>query len=207
MNNSHRNMPIDFGELHGAILRQIANSKKLTLIDKRAFQILVSIAFTRADSNKTFAQGIDVSQWNSIMENSETALQFKENAAAHFVENLCTKKFGFGYKYQILSLMQKLALIAIVDFGVWKVINSKRKSGSILLGIAEFFFSKKRFREVFEPIVADMRDEEAQALSEGRHWKAKWVRWHGRYCFLKAMGFGSMVWFAAFILGKLLKIN
>lgn len=46
---------------------------------------------------------------------------------------------------------------------------------------SEFVFSKKAFRQVFGPVLADMQFEYFEALAERALWKARWVQVRG-YC-------------------------
>lgn len=56
-----------------------------------------------------------------------------------------------------------------------------------------FFYSRKTMERVFQPMLADMRDEYYAALAEGRIWKARWVRCAYYWAFLKSIGLHSLV--------------
>ena len=60
--------------------------------------------------------------------------------------------------------------------------------GSWLLGIADFFCSKRTLEKVLKPIVADMRHEHHEALLVGRTFKAEWMRAKYAVSFFWAIG-------------------
>ncbi len=68
-----------------------------------------------------------------------------------------------------------------------------RVPGSRLHMIARFFYSRKTVERVFEPLLADMREEYQIALAEKRVWKARWVRISYYWAFAKAIGLQSLV--------------
>ena len=68
-----------------------------------------------------------------------------------------------------------------------------RPPGASLLRFAEFFYSPKAFKEVLEPTIVDLQAEYAEALSQGRGWKAGWVRLRGYWSFVNAAGLLSAV--------------
>lgn len=71
--------------------------------------------------------------------------------------------------------------IVAVLFAMHKNVNRlSRPPGSFLLSVSDFFCSKKTREEVAEQVIADMRIEYNEALSERRTIKARWIRL--RYC-------------------------
>ncbi len=60
--------------------------------------------------------------------------------------------------------------------------------GSLLLRIVKFFFAPATVEFVFNPLVADWRDEYCAALNDKRPWKARWIGVRYRFSFLMAMG-------------------
>jgi hypothetical protein len=68
-----------------------------------------------------------------------------------------------------------------------------RPPGAKLLQLAEFLYSRKTFKDVLEPTILDLQDEHAEALSQGRQWKASWVRVRGTWSFFNAAGLFAVV--------------
>lgn len=60
--------------------------------------------------------------------------------------------------------------------------------GGRLLAVVEYLYSPKTVEEVFEQIVADWRTEYFDALKEGKHGKAAWVKARYVFRFIMAMG-------------------
>lgn len=60
--------------------------------------------------------------------------------------------------------------------------------GARLLWLADFLYSRKSLDNMLAPAVDDMRYEYFAALSEGRSFKAKWVRVRGTWDFLRTAG-------------------
>jgi len=58
--------------------------------------------------------------------------------------------------------------------------------GAKLLWMADFLYSRKSLEEVLKPTMDDMRVEYFDALSQGRTWKARWVRARGTWAFFSA---------------------
>jgi hypothetical protein len=58
--------------------------------------------------------------------------------------------------------------------------------GSTLLNVADFLVSRRSMDEVFLPTIQDMREEYFEALSQGRHRKAAWIRVRGTWAVLSA---------------------
>lgn len=50
-----------------------------------------------------------------------------------------------------------------------------RPPGHFARTVLAFVFSKKAFESVFSQAIIDMREEHAEALAEGDHWKARWI--------------------------------
>ena len=48
--------------------------------------------------------------------------------------------------------------------------------GSTIIQIADFLYSRKTRERVFDPLIADMRDEIFAGWSQGRFRKAQWIR-------------------------------
>ena len=79
--------------------------------------------------------------------------------------------------------------------------------GISMLAVAEFVFSKKQNEKVFVPIIADMREEYFEALSQSRIWKARWVRIRGTYSFFAAMGLDRAFAFVSFFVKAWKSVN
>lgn len=58
-----------------------------------------------------------------------------------------------------------------------------RCPGKTARDISEFLFSKKTFKGVFEPLLADQASEWSEAIADHRIWKARWVRVRYAYTF------------------------
>lgn len=58
---------------------------------------------------------------------------------------------------------------------------------SFLLKLANFFFSSKNVKEIFEPIISDWQEEYFEALFKKEIWKARWISIRYYYVFLVAM--------------------
>jgi hypothetical protein len=56
--------------------------------------------------------------------------------------------------------------------------------GYLLLKITEFLFSKKTQADIFDQLIADMREEYFEALNVRRRRKAQWVRIRGTLTFM-----------------------
>jgi hypothetical protein len=83
----------------------------------------------------------------------------------------------------------------IVSLGLWSkfIMPDSLKTfqlppGQKLYELADFLFSKQTNERVFFPVVADMREEYFEALSQNRIWKARWVHVRGTWSFVAAMG-------------------
>lgn len=48
--------------------------------------------------------------------------------------------------------------------------------GSTFLNFANFLYSKKTYKKIFEPIISDMREEYFEALQDNRKWKARYIK-------------------------------
>lgn len=59
--------------------------------------------------------------------------------------------------------------------------------GRLLRRFAEFVFTKKTMREVFEPTLVDFEMEYLEALQDGNVWKIRWVRIRGYWSFWSAV--------------------
>jgi hypothetical protein len=72
-------------------------------------------------------------------------------------------------------------------------IRISKAPGHRLAAIAEFFYSAKTWRTVFEPLLTDMNHEYFVALAAGRRGKAWWI--HKRYviAFWQAVGLNAVV--------------
>lgn len=71
----------------------------------------------------------------------------------------------------------------------------RRAPGSILLQIADFFYSPKTVESVFRPIVNDWRIEYFEALQDGRTMKAHWISARYSYHFIIRMGMNTFMSF------------
>lgn len=60
--------------------------------------------------------------------------------------------------------------------------------GMGLHAVSDFLFSKKTMERIVLPLIADLQDEHAEALSEGRSWKARWVRVRYLLAYINALG-------------------
>lgn len=91
-----------------------------------------------------------------------------------------------------------LAAVVILGFVAaslsldWKADEPKirgrlaKPPGGLLLGMAEFFYSKGTFERIFQPTISDMREEYFEALSADRRWKARLVVLRGYLAYLSA---------------------
>ncbi len=61
-----------------------------------------------------------------------------------------------------------------------------RPPGFKLQAFADFFFSRKTYEIVLEPVLRDLQDEHIEALAEDQLWKARWVRIRGTWSFWAA---------------------
>ena len=57
--------------------------------------------------------------------------------------------------------------------------NNQPPPGQRALSQAEFLYSKKTYQEVFVQLIIDVREEHAEALVQGRQWRARWIRTRG----------------------------
>jgi hypothetical protein len=79
--------------------------------------------------------------------------------------------------------------------------------GSKILMFSEFIYRKKFYEEVCLAIVSDMREEYFEALSQNRHWKARWVRIRGTWSFFAAMGLDRAFAFVSFFVKAWKSVN
>lgn len=63
----------------------------------------------------------------------------------------------------------------------------QRPPGARLRIVSEFFFSRRTYKEVFEPTIRDLFDEYCEALTDNRPWKARWVQIRGYWSFWSAV--------------------
>jgi hypothetical protein len=58
-----------------------------------------------------------------------------------------------------------------------------RPPGARLHEWASFLYSNKTRERVFDPMLADMREEYFEALAKGRKWKARWevLKYYGQF--------------------------
>jgi hypothetical protein len=80
-------------------------------------------------------------------------------------------------------------------------------AGNGLLAFAEFFFNRKKYQEIFIPIVADMREEYFEAMAQNRIGKARWVRVRGTYSFFAAIGLDRAFAFVSFFIKAWKSVN
>lgn len=64
---------------------------------------------------------------------------------------------------------------------------------------ARFVYPKKTYERVFMPLIADVQAEYIEALDQGQHGKAQWIRWRGRAAFWTAVVARVPVAFAAWV--------
>jgi hypothetical protein len=64
---------------------------------------------------------------------------------------------------------------------------------------ARFVYSKKTYERVFVPLIADVQSEYIEALDQGQHGKAQWIRWRGRVAFWTAVFARVPVAFTAWV--------
>jgi hypothetical protein len=188
-------------KLKESTLRKILDNKELSVLAKAIVGVGMGFAFNLERLKVSLGE----EKWKKFEEKSINSPSFIDSVAADISVELIKS-------YQRTSIWQK-AVISLISLTIILIslcrdslsANRHKESGKLFLKLAEFIYSKKRYKEVFEPIVSDMREEEAEARSQNRFLKAHWIKWHGRYSFLKAMGFGSIVWWVALVIGKWFK--
>ena len=88
--------------------------------------------------------------------------------------------------------------------------ESKRLSGvpgNYFVQAIQFLVCKKRYEEMYLPIILDMREEYFEALSQNRIWKARWVRVRGTWSFFAAMGLDRALAFVPFFVKVWKSVN
>lgn len=65
--------------------------------------------------------------------------------------------------------------------------------GSRLHDLAGFFYSRKTMARVFDPMLADMREEYFETLANGRKWRARWVLLSYYWAFAKVLPIHALV--------------
>lgn len=72
--------------------------------------------------------------------------------------------------------------------GIGTVTPKRRAPGSWMLAFARFFCTKKDYEHIIGQMIADMRQEHAEALGEGRRLRAAWLRVLYVWRFLNGVG-------------------
>jgi hypothetical protein len=83
------------------------------------------------------------------------------------------KKFITGYSYIVAVAVGIVTYILALNTLSAKI---SRPPGARLWAIAEFFCTRKTYRNTFEPLLCDLRIEYHDALIANRKWKARWTR-------------------------------
>lgn len=65
-----------------------------------------------------------------------------------------------------------------------------------LRAFSDFVFSKRTMERIVLPLLADLQEEHAEALSHGRDWKARWVRVRYFFHYLNTLGFKRLLTWA-----------
>jgi len=91
-----------------------------------------------------------------------------------------------------------VAILVVLMVAIWATIQSQKQNsagqrlslppGALLNYLADFFCAPKTMERVVGPIISDMQKEYCEALSGGRHMKARWIRLRGYCSFWKALG-------------------
>ena len=90
----------------------------------------------------------------------------------------------------------KLLYIVNSIRNIYQLRRIKKPPGNFLNCAAEFLFSKKNYKHIFQPLISDMREEYYEALAEGRTLKAKWINasyWCTFFITIVLHGFSSVL--------------
>jgi hypothetical protein len=91
---------------------------------------------------------------------------------------------------QAVEMSQKLAGLIATKYSPQRFIRHselRNVPGTQLQRLAKFFFSKRVYQLILEPILRDLLDEYCDALSRGEYGKALWVRVRGYWSFWSAV--------------------
>lgn len=111
-------------------------------------------------------------------DNPRLAQEFR-NLVAHGVPPTSLVKEATGHG-------EARSLVSGVGAEIRRV-RLSRPVGFRIRSIAEFLFSKKTFKGVFEPILEDLRFEYHEALATERRWRARWLRAIYGWSFVQAV--------------------
>jgi len=100
----------------------------------------------------------------------------------------------FG-RFLVTSVIPRTQIKQAVEWAEITSARIKKPPGSLLLGITDFFFSKKTVALTFKPLIADWQAEYFEALEEKRYCKARWVSVRYYWAFAKACGLSKFVGF------------
>lgn len=64
----------------------------------------------------------------------------------------------------------------------------EKAPGSLFLSFVDFFYSSRTVETIFQPLVADWRNEYFEALMKQRKWKARWISIRYRYSLIQVIG-------------------
>lgn len=97
-----------------------------------------------------------------------------------------------GFAVFRLAILCVYSFVEAIEYVIERRTLIARAPGSLILLFVDFFFSHKAVKEIFEPLVADLRTEYFNALTSKRKWKARWIRLRYCYHFILAAGLAKL---------------